>query len=392
MRQRNSGHLLRQIWERKEVSRAELARATGMSPSTVSAIVAELEEAGLVRFARAGRSTGGRRPQLVAFRDEAFVLLGIELGASHVEVVALDFCGQILAHESQPNATQTDPQGSLDTIEVLSRRCLGADPVRNRRLVGVGIAVPSPVDPARPGALSPLILPAWRGIDLRERIHEMFAVRAFVENDANSGAVAEQWWGAGRDGADLTYIKLGTGIGAGHIIQGELHRGAGGTAGEIGHFAIDPNGELCACGNRGCLTTLIGTPALFTRARKLGIDGDDDPLRVDHVIDAARAGELDAVRLFASVGEELGLAVAGMLNLLNPSTVVIGGDLARAGELLLGPLRTAVRGRALFSSIANTRIVGTELGSRAIAVGASTLALREALDDRSLFPDAVDAA
>lgn len=389
MRQRNSGHLLRIIWERQEISRAALARATGMSPSTVSAIVSELEQAGLVRFARAGASTGGRRPQLVSFRDEVFVLLGVELGASHVEVAALDFRGHVLAHQTRTTPTQHDPAASLQTIEELSRLCLAADGVRSRRLVGIGVAAPSPIDPSRAGQLSPLILPKWRGVDLHQEIHDQFQVPVFVENDANAGAVAEQWWGAGTDGADLTYIKLGTGIGAGHIISGQLHRGAGGTAGEIGHFAIDPNGPLCACGNRGCLTTLIGTPALFTRARERGIEGDGDPLRVDHVIDSARTGELAAVRLFDAVGEDLGLAVAGMLNLLNPSTVVIGGELARAGELLLGPLRAAVTGRALFSSIADTRIVATELGSRAIAVGAATLVLREALEDRTLFPNAV---
>lgn len=385
MRDRNAALLLRIIWEAHEISRADLARETGMSPSTVSAIVAELQDAGLVRFVRAGASTGGRRPQLVSFCDDAFVLIGIEVGASHMTVVAMDMRGRALADATVKWFARDDAQGTLETMKRVCDDVLATGAVRLRTLVGLGVAMPSPVLPGGAGRLSPMVLPAWREVDLMGELRGHYRVPVFVENDANAGALAEQWWGAGRDGDDLTYIKLGTGVGAGHIIHGRLHRGAGGTAGEIGHVLVKPDGEQCGCGNRGCLTTLIGTHALIARAIEVGVRTESSEITVLSLIDAARAGEANAVRLIESVARELGLAVASLLNLMNPAIVVIGGDLAQAGDLLIDPLRITVKGRALFTSIANTRVVRTTLGYRATAIGAATMVLDAALSDRTLF-------
>ena len=194
--------------------------------------------------------------------------------------------------------------------------------------------------------------------------------------------------GAGREGADLTYVKLGTGVGAGHHRPPAQH---GGTAGEIGHVFISSDGTDCSFGNRS-LTTRVGTPALLARAKESGVRVAGEELSVLSFIAAARAGEANAVRLIETVAGELAIAVANLLNLLNPSIVVIGGDLAQAGDLLIDPLRTAVKGRALFTSIANTRIVGTTLSFRATAVGAATMVLEAALKDRTLFANGVGTA
>ena len=230
MRDRNATLILKMIWDANEISRADLARNTGMSPSTVSAIVAELQEAGLVRFVRAGASTGGRRPQLVAFCDDAYVLIGIEVGAKHVTVVAMDMHGRALADETVQCFTRDTPTETLETMMRVTDEVLARPNIRTRTLVGVGAAMPSPVLPGGGGRLSPMVMPAWQGVDVCEVLQERYDVPAFAENDANAGAIAEQWWGAGREGADLTYVKLGTGVGAGHIIHGRLHRGAGGAA------------------------------------------------------------------------------------------------------------------------------------------------------------------
>lgn len=392
MRDRNATLILKMIWDANEISRADLARNTGMSPSTVSAIVAELQEAGLVRFVRAGASTGGRRPQLVAFCDDAYVLIGIEVGAKHVTVVAMDMHGRALADETVQCFTRDTPAETLETMMRVTDEVLARPNIRTRTLVGVGAAMPSPVLPGGGGRLSPMVMPAWQGVDVCEVLQERYDVPAFAENDANAGAIAEQWWGAGREGADLTYVKLGTGVGAGHIIHGRLHRGAGGTAGEIGHVFISSDGTDCSFSNRGSLTTRVGTPALLARAKESGVRVAGEELSVLSIIAAARAGEANAVRLIETVAGELAIAVANLLNLLNPSIVVIGGDLAQAGDLLIDPLRTAVKGRALFTSIANTRIVGTTLSFRATAVGAATMVLEAALKDRTLFANGVGTA
>jgi predicted NBD/HSP70 family sugar kinase len=385
MRTQNSTLLLNLIWRERQISRADLARRTGLSPSTVGAIVADLAGAGLVREIGAGTSRGGRRPVLVGFRDDAFALVGVELGASHVSAVLTDLRGSVRAFRDTHVAVREDPERALATARALIDECLAAERVSRRRVVGIGVAVPSPVHPQRPGKLSPLILPAWRDHDVEEFFAEAYGLPVFVDNDANLGALAERFWGAGAGGEDLAFIKVATGIGSGHIINGALYRGSGGTAGEIGHIAIDPNGPQCVCGLRGCLATFIGNDALLARAARKWGRRRKTPTVAD-LVEGVRAGDPVARELIDEVGHYLGIAVAGLLNLMNPAVVVLGGEITSAGDLLLDPLRASIRSRALSTSVAETRIVSSWLGERSIAVGAATLVLSTALADRSVFP------
>lgn len=385
MRTQNATLVLRLIWRERQISRADIARQTGLSPSTVGAIVGELAEAGLVREIGAGASRGGRRPVLVGFRDDAYALVGVELGATHVAAVLTDLRGNVRAFRDTHVAVRDDPRGALATARALIEECLAAERVSKKRVVGIGVAVPSPVHPDRPGKLSPLIMPAWADHDVREELADAFGVPVLVDNDANLGALAERYWGAGAGGEDLAFIKIATGIGSGHIINGALYRGAGGTAGEIGHIAIDPSGPPCVCGGRGCLATLIGSEALLTRARAKWGKRKKSPTIAD-IVTGARAGDPVARGLVDEVGAQLGVVVAGLLNLLNPGVVVLGGEITSVGDLLLDPLRASVRARALSTSVAETRIVASWLGARSIAVGAATMVLDTALADRSVFP------
>jgi predicted NBD/HSP70 family sugar kinase len=212
-----------------------------------------------------------------------------------------------------------------------------------------------------------------------------------VDNDANLGALAEHWWGAGRGVDDFAYIKLATGIGSGHIIRGEIYRGATGVAGEIGHTAIDPTGKPCICGLRGCLVTMIGTPALLERAGELLAEHPDTALAgrafdIRDLEEAALNGDPVALQVAREAAEHLGIVVAGLLNLMNPSMVVVGGDLAGLGELLLVPLRETALGRTLVSSVKAAEIRASELGPKSVAIGAATLVLKAALEDSRLFP------
>jgi predicted NBD/HSP70 family sugar kinase len=384
MRTQNSTLVLRLLWRERQLSRADLARQTGLSPSTVGAIVAELEQAGLVREIGAGPSRGGRRPVLVGFRDDAYALVGVELGATHVSAVLTDLRGNVRAFRDTHVAVRDDPKAALATARAIVDDCLTSERVSRKRLVGIGVAVPSPVHPARPGKLSKLILPAWADFDVQRTLSEAFDVPVFVDNDANLGALAERFWGAGAGGEDLTFIKVATGIGSGHIIAGALYRGSGGTAGEIGHIAIDPTGPRCVCGSRGCLVTLIGAEALLARARARWGKTKKRPTVAD-IVAGARAGDPIALALVDEVGHSLGIVVAGLLNLMNPAIVVLGGEITSVGDRLLDPLRASIRARAMSTSLADTQIVASRLGARSIAVGAATMVLDAALADRSLF-------
>lgn len=384
MRAKNRLLLLQMIWREQKISRADISRQTGMSPSTVSAIVRDLEHSGLVRDTGTGTSSGGRRPVLVGFCDEAFHIIGVDLGAKHIAVVLTDLRGHVQVFREKAYAVRTDPAGTLHATKALIDECLEAGQVALSRVLGIGVAIPSPLDPEEPGRLSRLIVPAWTDYDIQEWLGERYPLPIFIDNDANLGALAEQWWGERAD--HFTYIKIGMGIGAGHIIRGELYRGAGGSAGEIGHVIVDPSGPVCRCGNRGCLTMFIGSDLLVARARERMRMGSSEPLDIPAIIDHARQGNPAAQATIEEASHHLSIAIAGLVNILNPAVVVLGGSLAAAGDMLIEPLRASVRSHALSKALAQTRIVASTLDKHSIALGAATLVLATALQDHSLFP------
>ena len=383
--------MLRLIWGEQSISRAEIARRSALSRSTVSEIVDLLLPTGLIAETGTGPSAGGRRPILLEFQDGAFDILGVEMGATHVAVALTDLRARVSAWRHEDFPVRTDPAGTRRLIRELCEECLRSRAGGTRRLVGIGIAVPSPVDIRHPDQLPESILPEWHGASGLEEIGRQFGVPLFVDNDANLGALAEQWWGAGRGVDDSTYIKMATGIGSGHIMGGRIYRGASGIAGEIGHVAIEPQGELCICGLRGCLATLVGSQALVARARALLDEYPDSRLRageitVGSIEDAALAGDPLGRRVAREAADYLSVAIADLLHLLNPSVVILGGGLSRLGELLLEPLRASVASRTFVDSIQAAEIRMSELGPRSIAIGAATLVLEAALSDSRLFP------
>jgi predicted NBD/HSP70 family sugar kinase len=385
--------VLRLIWREREISRAEIARRTDLSRSTVSEIVAMLLKTGLVAEVGDGPSRGGRRPIVLQFQDDACAILGVDMGAAHVAVALTNLRGQVLAWEQRRHAVRTDPAGTRALIAALCASCLASRRRSARRLVGIGVAVPSPVDPRHPDRLSEVVLPEWHGSSGLEPLREQYGVPLWIDNDANLGALAEGWWGAGRGVHDFAYIKLATGVGSGHVIGGKIYRGATGVAGEIGHLAIDPLGGRCVCGLRGCLATFVGQAALVGRAGDLLPAFPESrlatqELTIASIEAAALAGDPLALQLVREAAGYLGIAVAGLLNLMNPALVILGGDLAPLGELLLQPLRETIRSRTLVSSIAAAEVRTTELGPQATAVGAATLVLESALADSRIFPAA----
>jgi predicted NBD/HSP70 family sugar kinase len=402
MRSHNVGLVLRQLVRDElvgagELSRADLARVTGLARSTVSTIVSELIEAALVSEGPATASRGGRPPIALRVERDRYHIIGVELGASHVTVVRTDLLGGLLGQASADHPVQSDPEGSIRLVAQLVEAVCPA-PLRGR-VLGLGLAVPSPLDPARPGLLSDRILPAWAGVQPGERLHALLNMPIFMENDANLGVLAESWWGAGVGLDDFAYIKVATGVGAGLFINGAIYRGASGLAGEIGHTAIDPAGPRCRCGLNGCLEAMIGSGALAERARQSLASHPGTRLRaaaldLPSLIAAAHDGDPLAGPLIGRAGFDLGVAIANLLNLLNPGVVVLGGTLASAGEALLGPLRLAMADRSLFTSLASTAVLLSPLGDEAIALGAAGLVLQQALDapERMLFAAQANAA
>lgn len=389
--------VLRLIWQEHRISRAEIARSRGLSRSTVTEIVDGLLPTELVTEVGLGPSRGGRPPIVLEFDYDAACILGVDMGAAHVAAALTDLHGNVLAWRHRAHPVRTDPAGTRALIATLCEQCLAQRPRSRRELIGIGIAVPCPVDPEHPERFSEMVLPAWRGNAGLRALAERFKVPVFIDNDANLGALAERWWGAGRGIDDFAYVKVGTGVGSGHFVRGTVYRGATGVAGEIGHVAIDPHGLPCICGLRGCLATLVGAEALVDRARALRARHPKSAVAARHVSiemieEAALAGDPLALQVVREAAGHLGIAIAGLLNLMNPRLVIIGGGLSRLGDLLLEPLREVIRNRTLVSSLAAADVRTSELGPRSIAVGAATYVLDAALDDARLFPTARAAA
>ncbi|HEY5947057.1 MAG TPA: ROK family transcriptional regulator [Kofleriaceae bacterium] len=389
MREHNLALLLNLVFKQEDLSRADLARVTGLSRSTVSAIIDVLIDARLVRETGSGDSRGGRRPTLLEFNADAYSLIGVELGATHLRAVATNLRAQVRAVREIRHAVVDDPSGTIAVLGDLIEGVVADAAIGSGDLLGIGLAAPCPLELRNPDSMCSQLMPAWQGVKLPRVLSDRFDCPVSMDNDANLGALAERWWGAGRTGEDLTYIKVATGVGAGHIISGDVYRGSNGTAGEIGHLAIDLRGPQCRCGLRGCLAALIGAGALADRTAVALSEGRTSTLTkrggVEQLASAAIAGDALAREIVGEAGAYLGIAVASLLNLLNPAIVVLGGPLTAAGDILLDPIRATVRDRSLFRSVAEARIVTSELGDNAIAVGAATLVLQAALKSPSLF-------
>ena len=339
-------------------TQAELARATGLAPATVSNIVRLLGERGIVE----SEPGSGRRGAAVRLSPRAGVVAGVDFGHSHVAVALGDLSGRVIDERRRR-------VGELDHAEALA----GAHEMLSEllepgvRLRTVGLGLPAPI--AGEIVQSQAIFPGWEGINARAAAEQVFGAPVHVENDANLGALAEHRVGVARGHDSSFYVKTSSGVGAGIIVDNELFHGANGTAGEIGHLTLDEQGPLCRCGKRGCLEAFTSTPFV---AREVGgaVPGADD---VDNVVKAAMEGNVAARRALEEAGSHLGRGLASVVNLVNPSIVVVGGHLASAEDLLLEPARIALRRYAL-DPVASTPVLPSMLRSRASMVGAVLLA------------------
>ena len=340
-------------------TQAELARATGLAPATVSNIVRELTAAGLLETDRGS----GRRGSAVRMGRGAGLVGGIDFGHSHVAVAVGDLTGTVLAEERR--SFEASRHGHAEALRLaesmMSAMSAGHGSVRH---VAMGLPAPVNNDVVRSSA----IFPGWEGVDARAAAEAVLGMPVHVENDANLGALAEHRQGVARGHDSSIFVKISSGVGAGIIIDNQLFHGAGGTAGEIGHLTLDDQGPLCRCGSRGCLEAYTASGTVLSL-----VSGHLPGATLDDVLRAARQGNLGARRALEDAGLHLGWGLASIVNLLNPAIVVIGGDMARAGDLLLDSARTGLRRHALDSAALTPVLVGA-LGERASLVGAVLLA------------------
>lgn len=348
-------------------SRADLVRGTGLSRTTVSSLVGELIGTGqVVETADRGqphKGGSGRPPLLVALAAPGGGVAGVDIGHRHVRVAVADRRGVVLAEQTEPMDVDEDGVATLDRVARLVEQ-LATD-----TLVGVGMCVPAPLD-RRSARVRTGILPGWRELSPSEELRRRLGVPVFADNDANLGALAELGHGAARGATDVVYVKVASGLGAGIVLGGRLHRGATGIAGELGHVQVGEDGQVCRCGNRGCLETLVSAPRLL----ELLQPAYDEPLSVERMLELDASGDAGVRRVLSDAGRAVGRALADLCNNLNPELVVVGGSLG-ASASLDEAIRGSVERYAQPDTAAALRVVPGSLGDRAEVVGAVSLAI-----------------
>jgi predicted NBD/HSP70 family sugar kinase/biotin operon repressor len=376
LRERNRLAVIDTLKQRGTASRAEIARFTGLSRTTVSSIVADLQATGLIVERRGEQGPpnapqGGRPPILLTLDPSAGAIVGIDFSHDDLRVAVADLSYEVLAERSEPFDVDNDAQGALAGAERLVREALEEAGVSFGTVVGAGVALSAPLNRATGTLGSPAILPGWTGVHPARAMSERLGVTVHLDNDANLGALAEARFGAGRGVSDIAFVMLSSGVGAGLILDGQLYRGSGGTAGEIGHTIVDENGAICHCGNRGCLETQAATSALLEMLRP----SHGPELTVAGLIELAQDGDAGCRRVLADAGRHVGVALANLVSLFNPRRVIVGGELAAAGDILMRPLSEAVERFAIPAAAREVDVVACELGERAEVLGALALAL-----------------
>ena len=371
------------------ISRVELARQLGLTRAAVSTIINDLIEQGLVRDAETGPASGGRRPILLEINPAVGYITGIDMGATHCRILITDFAAQVVDDIEIPMDIRRGPEYCLNLVDEHLSGLLVKHTLDLKSIVAIGIGVPGPVVAEAGMVSAPPIMPGWDRYPIRERLHEEWGLLVTLNNDAELGALGEWAYGAGRGERHLAYIKVGTGVGAGLLLDGKIYGGATGSAGEIGHITIREDGPLCSCGSTGCLEAMAGGRAIAERARaairsgrrtQLASLGDLENITAREVAQAARKGDLVAQQIMAEAGSYLGIAIASLVNLFNPGLVVVGGGVAQIGDLLLDPIRKSIQERSLRSAAQAVRVSAALLGRRSSSMGAVVQALNIALD------------
>jgi glucokinase-like ROK family protein len=379
VRDRSRARVIGLLRRRGVVSQADIARETGLSRTTVSGVVAELRQAGLVveaaedAGARA-EGRGGRPPVPISLSPSLGAVVGVDFGHSHVRVAVADLGHTVLAERERSLHVDPDAKVSLDMAAELVEEVLAEACVPRSTVLDVGMGVPGPVDRARGVVGSATVLAGWIGVRAAEELGARLGLPVEMDNDANLGALAEHTFGAGRGCTDLAYLKLSSGIGCGLIVNGRPYRGTAGTAGEIGHLRVDDGDTFCYCGNRGCLETLASGCTIVEMLER----SQRRALSLAEIVTQAVNGQPACSRAISDAGRHIGVAVANLCNLLNPGRVVVGGVLSLAGELLLAPLRDSFLRYAVRAAAESVEIVPGQLGERAEVLGALALALSSA--------------
>ncbi|MDQ0101793.1 putative NBD/HSP70 family sugar kinase [Paenarthrobacter nicotinovorans] len=353
-------------------TQAELSRQTGLSTATISNIVKIMQDAGLV--STEPTTSSGRRATNVRLNSNGAVAVGIDFGRRHLRVVLASLGYHVIAEDyiELPLGHQAE-EGIAAAVRLLEK-LLRENGIDRTAVVGAGAGIPGPIDRRSGTVAQGAILPEWVGIDILRRLEEALNCPVFVDNDANLGALSEVTWGPHSGVSNLMFLKIGSGIGAGLILNGFPYYGNVGITGEIGHATIHEHGLVCRCGNRGCLETIASTTTMIELLGR----SQETLLTPQDIVRNCLAGDSATQRVVDDAGLAVGRALGNVSNLINPEVIVVGGPLAGLGDLLLDPIRRGLVRHAVPVVGETTHLAMSSLGARAEALGAAALVFQHA--------------
>lgn len=387
MKSLNRSLILNKIRELEPISRADLAKITKLTPPTVSTIVKELLETNVIMETTQGASNGGRKPTLIAINPKSYYIIGVDVGLKTIVVILTDLSASIIERQKLEIPQNIDKDEFLNLLKSGIQNILNINSIYKEKVIGIGVGMHGIIDFTTGTCL---FAPGFglRDIPIRSFLENEFNKLIIVENDARAMALGEYWFGNGKGTDPLVCINIGYGIGGGIIINGKIFRGSNHIAGEIGHITIDISGTLCECGNYGCLTTLAGGTAIANRAIKeikTGretqltdlVNQDLDLITAELVYQAAQNGDSFSKELLRHSGRYLGIGLTNLIHTLNPSRIVLGGGVSKAGDFLLNNIEEEITRRGLTSDAKTTEITISKLGNDITSIGAVTLILQD---------------
>ena len=376
------------------ISRASVAKLTGLNRSTVTHIINSLLEDGLVQETELTSSPIGRPSMSLTLRPDGGSVIGVEIGVDFISILLTDFTAQPVWQQYIETQPSLDREEILLTAEWALDQAIQQAAEHSLKVIGIGLGVPGLVNVSR-GELVYAPNLGWHDLPIRDRWSERFHLPVYIENEANMAALGEYYFGLAHRVDNFIYLSSGIGLGGGVIVAGKLFRGGHGFAGEMGHIQRDPNGELCGCGRRGCWETQVGPRAVLRRIKQAWLASPQLPrpaeagvhlenLTFGMVVDSAASGDALCIKSIREVADHLGSGIADLVNIFNPEMVVIGGALSLAGPMMLPVIEETVRAQALHPSVQQTSITFSERGKDACVYGAVAVVLDDILRELAI--------
>lgn len=368
------------------LSRAELAKHTGLNRSTISSIIGELIERGFVRETEIqSDSRIGRPGMLLEFNPEGGCAIGVDIGVDYISIVLADYTAAIKWRQSSPINADAPQLEIVSQAEKMVNNALDIAQQLGIPAKGIGVGLPGLVDTTS-GKL--IIAPNlhWNDLPVREMWMQKFGLPVFVENESNNGAMGEFFYGAAYGKSDFIYLGTGIGLGGGIVLNGKLFKGSRGFAGEIGHVILDMDGEQCGCGDRGCWEAYVGPRYIIRKIKQILEDGEESIIRelvgndlsqltMDIVIEAAKAHDRIATETLHEIGVQLGIGISNLISIFNPELIVMGGALCPASPWLIPIIEQSIKKHVLPPLLGNLNIVPSKLSQDSNVMGAVALVL-----------------